>query len=60
MNSTMVTSGTMSNREDQLVKAKLVERAPNPSDARVYCITNGRRKKSYCSGGLSELVDTQN
>jgi DNA-binding MarR family transcriptional regulator len=31
---TMVTSGTMTNRIDQLVKAGLVERVQNPSDGR--------------------------
>jgi len=32
--STMVSSGTMTNRIDQLEKAGLVERAPNPDDRR--------------------------
>lgn len=35
---TMVTSGTMTNRIDQLVKAGLVERIPNPDDGRSFLI----------------------
>jgi DNA-binding MarR family transcriptional regulator len=35
---TMVTSGTMTNRVDQLVKSGLVERAPNPNDKRGFLI----------------------
>ena len=35
---TMVTSGTMTNRIDQLVKAGLVERASNPNDKRRFLI----------------------
>lgn len=36
--STMVTSGTMTNRIDQLEKAKLVERIRNPNDGRGFLI----------------------
>lgn len=42
----MVTSGTMTNRIDQLVKAGLVERVPNPDDGRSVLIAltkQGRR-----------------
>ncbi|WP_299689563.1 MarR family transcriptional regulator [uncultured Tateyamaria sp.] len=35
---TMVTSGTMTNRVDQLVKSGLVERVPNPNDKRGFLI----------------------
>jgi len=38
MNSTMVTSGTMTNRVDQLVKRGLVERIDNPDDGRSFLI----------------------
>jgi DNA-binding MarR family transcriptional regulator len=38
MVSTMVTSGTMTNRIDQLVKAELVERIRNPDDGRGFLI----------------------
>lgn len=34
MDQMMITSGTMTNRIDQLAKAGLVSRAPDPSDAR--------------------------
>ncbi|MEZ6165176.1 MAG: MarR family transcriptional regulator [Phycisphaerales bacterium] len=43
---TMVTSGTMTNRIDQLVKGGLVERVPNPEDGRSVLIAltkQGRR-----------------
>jgi DNA-binding MarR family transcriptional regulator len=36
--STMVTSGTMTNRLDRLEKAGLVERRPNPSDGRGFVV----------------------
>jgi len=45
---TMVTSGTMTNRVDQLVKRGLVERSPDPTDRRgvlVHLTTTG-------SGGM--------
>lgn len=47
--STMVTSGTMTNRLDQLEKAGLIERAHNPDDRRGVII-------ALTPGGL-ELVD---
>ncbi len=43
---TMVTSGTMTNRVDQLVKRGLVERSPDPTDRRgvlVHLTTTGKR-----------------
>lgn len=46
MENTMVTSGTMTNRIDQLVKGGLVERVPNPDDGRsvhIALTNNGRR-----------------
>lgn len=39
MASTMVTSGTMTNRIDQLEKAELVERIRNPDDGRGFLIS---------------------
>lgn len=38
MDSTMVTSGTMTNRIDRLVASGLVERRPNPKDKRGFLI----------------------
>ena len=35
----MITSGTMTNRVDQLVKAGLVNRIPNPNDGRGFIIS---------------------
>lgn len=46
MENTMVTSGTMTNRIDQLVKGGLVDRVPNPDDGRsvhIALTNNGRR-----------------
>ncbi len=46
MENTMVTSGTMTNRIDQLVKGGLVERVPNPNDGRsvhIALTNNGKR-----------------
>ena len=39
ISSTMVTSGTMTNRIDQLIKAGLVERVKNPNDGRSVVVS---------------------
>jgi DNA-binding MarR family transcriptional regulator len=59
MASTMVTSGTMTNRIDQLVKAGLVERTPNPQDARGFIISLTNEGHSLIDRVLNEHVKTQ-
>ncbi|UAB88235.1 MarR family transcriptional regulator [Ruegeria sp. SCSIO 43209] len=56
---TMVTSGTMTNRIDQLVKAGLVERAPNPEDKRGFLIRLTRDGFSKIENAVSDHVETQ-
>ncbi len=57
--STMVTSGTMTNRIDQLVKAGLVERTPNPQDARGFIISLTNEGHALIDRVLNEHVKTQ-
>ena len=57
---TLVTSGTMTNRIDRLEERGLVQRKPDPSDARsvrVQLTTAGRRR---VDAALSDLVDREN
>lgn len=57
--STMVTSGTMTNRIDQLVKAGLVERIPNPQDARSFIISLTKEGHVLIDRVLDDHVKTQ-
>jgi len=57
---TMVTSGTMTNRIDQLVKVGLVERAPNPSDGRGFIIMLSTNGLELIDRVLNDHVKTQN
>ncbi len=59
MASTMVTSGTMTNRVDQLVKAGLVERTPNPKDARGFIISLTKKGHVLIDQVLNDHVKTQ-
>jgi len=59
MASTMVTSGTMTNRIDQLVKAKLVERKPNQQDARSFIISLTIEGRVLIDRVLNDHVKTQ-
>lgn len=59
MDSTMVTSGTMTNRIDQLVKAGFVERIPNPKDARGFIISLTKAGRVLIDRVLNEHVKTQ-
>jgi len=59
MVSTMVTSGTMTNRIDQLVKSGLVERKPNPQDARGFIISLTNEGRLLIERVLDEHVKTQ-
>lgn len=56
---TMVTSGTMTNRVDQLVKAGLVERVPNPKDKRGFLIRLTQTGFSTIEDAVTDHVATQ-
>ena len=56
---TMVTSGTMTNRIDQLVKAGLVERVKNPEDGRGFLISLTPKGGAVIDGTLADHIATQ-
>lgn len=56
---TMVTSGTMTNRIDQLVKHGLVERVPNPEDKRGFLIRLTEAGFATIEKAVVDHVDTQ-
>lgn len=56
---TMVTSGTMTNRIDQLEKAGLVRRIPNPDDGRSFLISLTDRGFEVIDAAIAEHVETQ-
>lgn len=58
--STMVTSGTMTNRIDQLVKAGLVERIQNPNDRRSIVVSLTKKGFTIIEPTLKAHVATQN
>ena len=53
---TMVTSGTMTNRIDQLVKADLVERIQNPDDGRSVLIALTKRGLKIIDAAVTDHV----
>lgn len=57
--STMVTSGTMTNRIDQLEKAGLVERIRNPKDGRSVIISLTKDGFAVVDAALTEHMKTQ-
>ena len=57
--STMVTSGTMTNRIDQLEKAGLVERLPNPDDRRSSLIALTKSGFELIERTATAHVETQ-
>lgn len=59
MASTMVTSGTMTNRVDQLEKAGLVERVRNPQDGRGFLISLSPRGHGIIEVAVTAHVATQ-
>lgn len=59
MNTTMVSSGTMTNRIDQLEKAGLVERRKNPEDGRSVDIQLTPKGFSLIDGALADHCNTQ-
>lgn len=52
----MVTSGTMTNRIDQLVKGGLVERVPNPDDGRSVLIALTKQGKRVIDRAIEDHV----
>jgi len=56
---TMVTSGTMTNRIDQLVAAGLVARTGNPDDRRSVLISLTERGFETIEAALADHVETQ-
>lgn len=59
MASTMVTSGTMTNRIDQLEKAGLVERVRNPDDRRSFLVSLTPRGYELIDEAVTAHVQTQ-
>ena len=57
--STMVTSGTMTNRIDQLQKAGLVERVQNPEDRRGFLISLTAEGVRVIDEAVAAHVETQ-
>ncbi|PCJ95042.1 MAG: MarR family transcriptional regulator [Hyphomicrobiales bacterium] len=55
----MVTSGTMTNRIDQLAKAGLVERIHNPEDGRSVIIALTKKGFAAIDGTVTAHVETQ-
>ncbi|SLN55815.1 HTH-type transcriptional regulator MhqR [Roseovarius albus] len=56
---TMVTSGTMTNRIDQLVKRELVERVQNPDDKRGFLVRLTQEGFSLINAAVTDHVATQ-
>jgi DNA-binding MarR family transcriptional regulator len=56
---TMVTSGTMTNRIDQLVKARLVQRIQNPDDGRSFLIALTDKGFAVIEKAVDDHVATQ-
>lgn len=59
MASTMVTSGTMTHRIDQLEKAGLVERVKNPEDGRGFVISLSAHGRDVIDKAVTDHVTTQ-
>jgi DNA-binding MarR family transcriptional regulator len=59
MASMMITSGTMTNRVDQLVKAGLVSRAPNPDDRRSMIVSLTPEGLAVINAAVTEHVQNQ-
>jgi len=59
MASTMVTSGTMTHRIDQLVKGELAERIRNPGDGRGFLISLTPKGHELIDEAVTAHVDTQ-
>lgn len=55
----MVTSGTMTNRIDQLEKESLVSRVQNPKDKRSVLVKLTEKGRQSIDGAVTDHVDTQ-
>ncbi|TMC10768.1 MAG: MarR family transcriptional regulator [Chloroflexi bacterium] len=56
---TLVTSGTMTHRVDQMASAGLVERLPDPSDGRVVRVRLTPRGREAVDGALGNLLERE-
>jgi DNA-binding MarR family transcriptional regulator len=56
LRATLVTSGTMTNRIDQLAKAGLVRREPDPSDKRGVLVTLTDQGVAQADAALADLL----
>ncbi len=56
---TMVTSGTMTNRIDQLVKSGYVERVGNPKDGRSVLVGLKKKGLAVIEAAVTDHVETQ-
>ncbi len=59
MASTMVTSGTMTYRIDELEEAGLVERVRNPDDGRGFLVSLSTRGLEVIEAAVTAHVETQ-
>lgn len=59
MSSMMITSGTMTNRIDQLAKTGLVERLTDPNDARRAVVTLTSKGFDLIEKAIADHVQTQ-
>lgn len=59
MASAMITSGTMTNRIDQLEKRGLVERLPNPEDGRGFLVSLTEKGFALVDGVVTSHVEKQ-
>jgi DNA-binding MarR family transcriptional regulator len=59
ISSTMVTSGTMTNRIDQLTRAGLVERIKNPNDGRSVVVSLTKAGFKLIDAAVTDHVATQ-
>lgn len=59
MTATMVSSGTVTNRIDQLQKAGLVERRQNPADRRGFIVALTDKGFAVIEGAVADHVATQ-
>ena len=55
----MITSGTMTNRIDQLVRAGLVKRVPNPDDKRSVSVALTDKGRAVIDRAVTDHVATQ-
>lgn len=55
----MITSGTLTNRVDQLVKAGFVKRTPNPEDGRGFIVSLTKKGFNVIDAAVTAHVETQ-